>query len=157
MSGKDSSMADLSEKAAISIGEVHHTATRDGKTEWRLDAKTAEYAPGSGKVFFRDLTAVFYMRDNREITLTADRGVLEKDTNDIEVSGNVLVIDERFRLKTQRLAYEHGPKVIYTRQAVRVVSEAWDLEADSMSMDLDTQNMRFEGKVRGTFDEMFSL
>jgi LPS export ABC transporter protein LptC len=153
--GQENPLAELSGNAGISIGEVHHTATKDGKTEWRLDAETASYAPGRQEVTFNRLTVVFYAEDDREIKLTADRGVLKKDTNDIEVTGNVLVMDDRFSLKTERLDYSHGEKVISTSEPVRVKSESWDLEADSMSMDIDTRRTTFEGKVRGIFNDAF--
>ena len=154
MKDQESPLAELSENAGVSIGEVHHTATRDGRTEWRLDAETAEYAPGKQEVTFRKLTVVFYPENDREITLTADRGVLKKETDDIEVSGNVLVSDEGLLLKTERLDYKHDKKVISTSEPVHVKSDSWDLEAESMSMELNTGKTVFEGKVKGLFNNV---
>jgi LPS export ABC transporter protein LptC len=157
LDGGNSPLAIISEEASVSIGKVHHTATRDGKTEWKLDAKSADYFPGKQEVMFKDLSAVFYLEDGRQVELTADRGVLQKVTNDIEVTGNVQVMDDRFELNTQKLQYEHASKSISTSERVRLVSEGWDLEADSMAMDLFTRKTRFEGRVEGFFDETFSF
>ena len=157
LDGANSPIAVISEEASVSIGQVHHTASRDGRTEWKLDAKSAEYLPGKEQVLFKDLAAVFYLEDGRQVVLTADRGLLQKDTNDMEVSGNVVVVDDRFRLNTEALRYEHGAKKISTSKRVRVISESWDLEADSMAMDLNTRKTKFEGRVEGFFDERFSL
>ncbi len=154
--GRENHLEELSGNAGISIGEVHHTATKDGKTEWRLDAETAEYALGRQEVTFKRLKVVFYAEDNREITLTADKGVLKKETNDIEVVGNVLVLDQGFRLETESLDYKHGEKAIYTSEPVHVKSDSWELDAESMSMDLETRKTTFKGKVRGIFSDVFS-
>jgi LPS export ABC transporter protein LptC len=150
-------LANLSEDVSISIGTVHHTATRDGITEWQIDAKSAEYIPGKQEVLFKDVNAVFFVENNRKVTLIADQGILKKDTNDIEVTGNVLVIDDMFQLKTSRLVYDHQSRVMTTSARVEVKSDSWDLEADSMRLDLNTRKTRFEGKVIGIFSEMFSL
>ena len=91
------------------------------------------------------------------MTLKADLGILKKDTNDIEVAGNVLVIDNLFRLMTSKLVYEHHSRVMSSSAHVEVKSDSWDLEADSMKLDLNTRKTRFEGKVKGIFSEMFSL
>jgi LPS export ABC transporter protein LptC len=153
----EAQLAKLSEDVSISIGTVHHTATRDGVTEWQVDAKSAEYIPERQEVLFKDLSAIFFVENDRKVTLVADRGILKKDTNDIEVSGNVLVIDDMFRLKTSQLVYEHQNRVMTTSAHVEVKSDSWDLEADSMRLDLNTRKTRFEGKVKGIFSEMFSL
>jgi LPS export ABC transporter protein LptC len=150
-------VAKLSEDVSISIGTVHHTATRDGITEWQVDAKSAEYIPGKQEVLFKELNAVFFVENDRKVTLIADQGILKKDTNDIEVSGNVLVIDDMFQLKTSRLVYEHQSRIMTSLTRVEVKSNSWDLEADSMMLDLNTRKTRFEGKVKGIFSEMFSL
>jgi LPS export ABC transporter protein LptC len=153
----EAQLAKLSEDVSISIGTVHHTSTRDGVVEWQIDAKSAEYTPERQEVLFKELNVVFFVENDRKVNLIADQGILKKDTNDIEVTGNVLVIDDMFELKTSRLAYEHQSRVMTTSTHVEVKSESWNLEADSMRFDLNTRKTRFEGKVKGIFSDMFSL
>ncbi len=157
MNRGEAQLTQLSEDVSIAIGTVHHTSTRDGVTEWEIDAKSAEYIPEKEEVLFKDLSAVFYVGEDRKMTLVADQGRLKKDTNDIEVTGNVLIIDEMFQLKTSRLVYEHHNRVMTSSARVEVKSHSWDLEADSMRLELTTRKTRFEGKVKGIFSEMFSL
>jgi LPS export ABC transporter protein LptC len=157
MTRGEAHLTKLSEHVSISIGKVNHTATRDGVTEWQIDAKSAEYIPERQEVLFKDINVVFFVENDRKVTLKADQGILKKDTNDIEVAGNVLVIDKMFRLMTSRLVYEHHSRVMTSSAHVEVKSESWDLEADSMRLDLNTRKTRFEGKVRGIFSEIFSL
>ncbi|MFO8083486.1 MAG: LPS export ABC transporter periplasmic protein LptC [Desulfobacterales bacterium] len=153
----DAQLAKISDDIGISIGAVEHTATREGVTEWQIEAETAEYFPGRQEVVFNDLTAVFFLENQGQVILTADQGVLKKDTNDIEVTGNVLVKDDMFTLKTHRLYYKHQDRIMTSPDPVEVVSDSWDLEADSMSLDLSTRKARFEGKVKGILGENFSL
>ena len=42
-------------KASISIGMAHQTATRDGRTEWSLDAASADYMDTKNQAVFKDL------------------------------------------------------------------------------------------------------
>ena len=157
MTRGEAQLAKLSENVSISIGTVHHTATREGVTEWQLDAESAEYVPGKQEVLFKKVSAVFFVEKDRKVTLVADQGILKKDTNDIEVTGNVLVKDEVFQLKTSQLLYEHKSRIMASSSRVEVKSDTWDLEADSMKLDLNTRKTRFEGKVKGIYSEMFSL
>ncbi len=157
MTRGEAHLTKISEHVSISIGTVHHTATRDGVTEWQIEAKSAEYIPERQEVLFKDINAVFFVENDRKVTLVADQGILKKDTNDIEVTGNVLVIDDMFQLMTSRIVYEHQSRIMSSSAHVEVKSDSWDLEADSMKLDLNTRKTRFEGKVKGIFSETFSL
>lgn len=155
--GEKIQLTEIAENVGISIGAVEHTATREGVTEWQIEARTAEFFPGKQEVVFKNLTAIFFMENNQQVVLTADQGILKKDTNDIEVSGNVLVEDDMFKLKTSHLYYDHQQRTMTAVSEVEVRSDSWDLEADSMALDLKNRNTRFEGKVRGLFGENFTL
>lgn len=153
----EAQLTELSEHVSISIGSVHHTATRDGVTEWQIDAKTADFIPEKQEVHFKDLNATFFVENDRKVFLSAEKGILKKNTNDMEVTGNVLVTDNIFQLKTDSLFYEHENRIMIAKNRVEVISESWDLEADSMKLDLNTRKTKFEGKVKGIFSEMFAL
>lgn len=155
--GGEIQLTEIAEDVGISIGAVEHTATREGVTEWQINARTAEFFPDRQEIIFKNLTAIFFMENNQQVVLTADQGILKKDTNDIEVSGNVLVEDDMFKLKTSRLYYDHQQRIMTSVSEVEVMSDSWDIEADSMALDLKNRNTRFEGKVRGIFGENFTL
>ena len=65
------------------LGKVHQTATRDGVKEWDLVAGSAEYNDAENQVEFKDVAATFFLKDNQEVSLNADRGVLQTDSRDM--------------------------------------------------------------------------
>jgi len=143
--------------ANISLGKIHHTATREGRTEWSLDANSANYINEKKQVILHELSLTFFLEDDREIFLTADQGILRTDTNDIQVTGNVVVEDPNFLLKTENLHYEHNNRKIYSKVRVRIERNSSHITADSMSLDLNTNKTLLQGKVEGTFGENFTL
>lgn len=143
--------------SSLSIGKVEQTAVRNGTREWKLEAGKAEYIENTQQVLMKELSVTFFLEDGRNAVLTADEGILNKASNDIEVMGNVLVIDERFRLETERLLYDHSNRIIKSNSPIRLISGKWDLRADSISMNLATRKTRFKGSVDGIFKENLLL
>ncbi len=143
--------------ASLSIGKIEQTAVRNGTKEWKLEARKAEYIENTQQVLMKELSVTFFLKDGGNAVLTADEGILNKASNDIEVTGNVLVIDERFKLETERLRYDHSSRIIESNTPIRLISAKWDLRADSISMNLATRKTRFKGSVDGIFKENLSL
>ena len=157
LSSHHTSETSLSEDTSLSIGKVEQTAVRNGIKEWKLEAGKAEFMENTQQVLLKELSVTFFLKDGRNSVLTADRGILNKVSNDIEVMGNVLVIDDRFRLETRSLNYDHSRRIIESSAPVRLISEQWDVRADSMVMNLKTRKTRFEGSVDGIFKEDLPL
>ena len=150
-------LANLGDKANVSLGSIQHTATRDGVKEWTLEAKSARLIEKEKHLILKDLSLVYYMRDGREVYLTAREGILNTASNDIEVTGNVVVISEPYELKTEKLNYKHRNRKIYSNVPVRVISTTSYLGADAMSFDLNTNKVQFRGNVEGIFAEKIRL
>ena len=96
-------LSSIKEGANLSLGKIRQTATRDGKKEWSLEADSANYMEAENKVDLKNLSVIYYLEDNREVYLEADRGILQTDTNDIEFSGNVVIRNEPYQMKTEHL------------------------------------------------------
>ncbi len=150
-------ISSIQSKANISIGRVHQTATRNGITEWSLDARSAHYIDAKKQAVLQDLSVTFFLKDGKKIYLTANQGNLKTDSNDIEVTGNVVVKNESYRLKTEKLHYEHGGRIIFSKVPVEIIGDSFNIAADSMSFDLNTSKTLLEGKVEGTFSENVTL
>ena len=149
----DPLLSDDQNKASISIGKVHHTATKDGKKEWSLVADSAHYIEKENRALFENLEVVFYMDDGGEVSLTADRGYLQTDSNDIQVEGNVLVDNGTYRIETMALNYNHESRRLHTDDRVKVSGEWFTLSADAVAVDLNTQKSEFQGNVKGVLSE----
>lgn len=143
----------LQDGADMSIGKIHQTATRDGKREWSLEADSAQYIEDKKEVILKQLSVTFYLDDGDKVYLTAQRGVLNTDSNDIEVSGNVIIIKDTYRLTTEKLNYANKQRVIFTRSPVLLTGEDSRVSANSASLDLNTKTIKLKGNVESTISE----
>ena len=153
----DIPLSSFKKDAEISLDRVRQTATRDGITEWRLDATSAEYNNEGKQALLKDLSVTFFLEDGKQIDMTAKRGTIKTDSNSITASGNVVVIYDQYRLDTQQLRYGHHRRLISTRTPVNIRGKAFDLRADSMLVNLKTKRTVLKGNVKGVFVENIQL
>ena len=153
----DSFASPIPEDANIAIGKVHQTATKDGATEWSLDAGSVTYFDTRKKALFDDISVTFYLKDGSQIYMTADKGVLQTESQDIEVTGNIVVKNIEYRLQTEILQYNHKQRMIHTKTPVRISGESFKMTADSMSIDLNRNQARFKGNIKGSIHEKANL
>ncbi|MBW2411634.1 MAG: LPS export ABC transporter periplasmic protein LptC [Deltaproteobacteria bacterium] len=143
----------LQDGADMSIGKIHQTATRDGKREWSLEAESAHYMEDKKEVILKDLSVTFYLDNGDEVYLTAQRGVLNTGSNDIEVSGNVIIKKGTYRLTTEKLNYENKRRIIFTSSPILLTGKDARVSANSASLDLNTNTIRLKGSVESTISE----
>ena len=143
-------LSSIKEGANLSLGKIRQTATRDGKKEWSLEAGSAHYVENEKKAVLKDLFITYFLKDNREIYLEAEEGILKTDTNDIEFSGNVVIRNEGYRLKTRRLSYEHERRLIFSNDPVKVSGEAVNLSARSLEYNLNLNTILLSGNVEAS-------
>ena len=153
----DTVLSDDQNQASISIGKVHHTATKEGKKEWSLVADSAHYLEKENKALVENLKVIFYMEDGKEVSLTADHGYLQTETNDIQVEGDVLVDNGTYRFETSALNYFHQSRRLHTDAPVKVSGEWFTLSADAVSVDLNAEKSEFKGNVKGILSENMLL
>lgn len=150
-------LSTIQDGADMSIGKIHQTATRDGKREWSLEAASAHYMENKKEVILNELSVTFYLDDGDEVYLTAERGVLNTGSNDIEVSGNVIINKDTYQLTTEKLNYENKQRIIFTRGPVLLTGEDARVSANSASLDLNTKTIILKGNVESTISENSSL
>lgn len=144
----------LEDRANIAIGTVRQTATKDGRTQWRLNAQSARYINAEKKAILEKPAVFFYLQDQTDISLTAQQGVLKTDSNDIRVQGEIVMKGQGYELTTETLWYAHGQRRLHTDTPVAITGKGFKLAADSMSVNLDTRQTLFKGNVRGIFGEL---
>ena len=143
--------------ATLSIGKIHQTATRKGKMEWSLEASSAHYIDKTSQMVLKDLSVIFFLKDNSEVTLSADRGILKTESNDIAVSGNVVLNNKEYKLLTEKLNYAHARRVLYSSAPVIITGTSSQLAADSISFDLNSNKITMEGSVEAAIAKNFKL
>ena len=144
-------------KANISIGEIHHTATRNGKKEWTLNAVSARVMGDQKQTIVEKPSVVFFLNDGGKVDLTAKQGIIETASNNMTAKGNVVVKNGQYTLKTENLYYHHKTRVLVSKAPVKITGEMFDLKSNFMVYNLKTKKTRFRGKVRGTINEAMSL
>jgi LPS export ABC transporter protein LptC len=134
------------------LNQVNHVATRDGKTEWTLDADSAQYDRASGKTMFKAVDATFFLEEGEKVHLTGKDGVLMSGTKDMEVSGSVVVRSGPYVLNTEQLTYKHSAKIVSTDSPVKIEGDLLHVTGDSMVFDLGTDRLVVSGGVKAVFD-----
>jgi LPS export ABC transporter protein LptC len=145
----------LKDKATLSLDKVDHTATKNGIKQWSLKAKTANFYQGSNEARFNTLTLVFYTDNGQPVTLTADNGRLDTETNDISTSGNVVVVNGPYTLETETLQYNNKERILTAPVPAKITNELSHITADRMTMDLNTTITVMDGNVKGVIHGIF--
>jgi LPS export ABC transporter protein LptC len=148
-------VAMLPENTQVLMHSFEHTATRDGKTQWHLAAESAGLT-GSEKLVLKAPEVVFYRENGHNIFLTAKTGVLNRKSNSITVSGNVVARTEGYRFETDSAFYDHGRRFLNSKTPVKIIGSLGELTADTMTYDLGTNQATFNGHVKGVFSDQIS-
>ena len=149
-------LSSIKDGANLSLGKIRQTATRDGKKEWSLEAGSAHYIENENKAVLKDLFITYYLKDNKEVYLNADQGILNTETNDIEFSGNVVVRNEEYKLKTEKLDYQHERRFISSDVPVHILGDDADVTANSLTYDLNADKIVLTGNVVATISRNFA-
>ncbi|MFH1980286.1 MAG: LPS export ABC transporter periplasmic protein LptC [Pseudomonadota bacterium] len=139
----------IPENTEVTLTNIEHTATSDGRTQWRLTAEKALLTDGKQQLLLTRPSVVFFTEDGREITMTGERGTLVTQSNDIAVEGHVVVSNRDYRLVTEALRYSHGDRVLTSDLPVSIEGRWVSLTAQSMRVDLNASTAVFEGTVKG--------
>jgi LPS export ABC transporter protein LptC len=137
----------IQQNASLAIGNVHQVSTRDGIKEWILDARAAHVIDESKQLMLEDVAVVYFVKDGKEVRLTASRGRLKTETKDIEVTGQVVLTYSDYTLKTEQMNYDHGRKMLFSSTPVTIIGDAINLKADSMKYDLTANQTWFQRNV----------
>ena len=139
----------IPENTEIALSNIEHTATSNGRSQWRLTAEQARLTEGKRQLLLTRPSVVFFMEDGREVMLTADQGVLDTQSNDIAVDGHVVVSNRDYRLATEKLRYSHGDRLLMSDAPVAIDSRWAALTAQAMRVDMNSGTAVFDGNVKG--------
>jgi LPS export ABC transporter protein LptC len=141
----------------MTIGDIHQTATRNGKKEWQLDATSAHYIDSEKKVRLDNIDMLFFLKSQQKVHLTANTGILETESQNVSVKGRVELESEDAQLKTEELHYLHKNRFIFSESPVKIIGDAFELSAESMTLDLEDGRAVLKGNVQGTFYDDIAL
>jgi lipopolysaccharide export system protein LptC len=135
---------------AMHVERIHQSSTKDGRTEWNLDAASAQYLLPEKKMLLTDLFVTFFTKEGQKVYLTARHGTVRTDSHDMEAHDDVVVYNDVYRMKAERMTYAQESRVITCDTPVKIISQAGEILADSLAMNLNTNRLVMKGHVNGT-------
>jgi len=150
-------VSSIQDGAGMAISCVRQTAVRNGIMEWCMDAASAEYLNAENRAEFISPAVTFFMEGRDKIMLTAEKGTVRTDSNNISVSGNVVVKDADYVLKTEALKYDNADQMFLTNTPVALSGTDFNLTAESASLNMKSRQAVLKGNVRGTLREDIQL
>lgn len=130
-------------------------ATEEGIKTWEMEARAAQIYEKLKKTYIQDFKTSLYEEGELASILSARRGILDIATNNMEATGNVVVISAKgSRLETEELHYlsptgnQRGKFV--TEEFVKItepdrITTGYGLEIDS---DLENAKIKRDVKVK---------
>lgn len=150
-------VSSIQKDISMVMSKVQQTASRNGITEWSLNAASAALNESQKQAVFTSPVITFFARDQGRVHLEADQGVVRTDTNDIRASGHVLLKNGEYTLKTREVNYSHEKRFFSMQAPVEIQSMDMNLAADSAWFDLNARKAFFQGNIRGSFGEGLQL
>ena len=131
-------------------------ATEGGVKTWELEAKAAQIYENIKKTYLQDFKTSIYEEGKLASILSAQRGILDMATNNMEATGNVIVTSAKDScLETEELHYLSSPGkkkkgMFVTEEFVKItepdrVTTGYGLEIDS---DLENAKIKRDVKVK---------
>ena len=148
---------DIDAAAALKLNFLEQVSKKNGITEWKLKASSATLLKKEDKAILKDVAVIFYTKDNNKVLLNADEGILNTKTHDMTFLKNVVVRQETYTLKTEKLHYEKKPHIIHSDAKVRLEDRESVITADSMQTQLNQNRTILQGHVKGKFSESFDI
>ncbi|MBU0994011.1 MAG: LPS export ABC transporter periplasmic protein LptC [Proteobacteria bacterium] len=143
----------INKDASLSIKKVHHTATKNGLKQWDLTAETADFYEDRNEIQFHQINIIFFLKNGDGVTLTAKHGTLNTETNNIDISGDIVAVSENGTLETEKLQYLDKRHIIVGNTPVKLMGNTFSISANRMTLDLVTERTQFEEKIKGMFSE----
>ncbi len=143
----------LAENVDLALDDFHYTQNEDGKRVWTLDADRAEYLGGTSLATLDVVRLIFYEQgDLGDVHLTADRGELHEDTQQVDLYGHVVVTTDRGdRLITDSLHFDDRRRRLTTADPITITSKEVRLTGVGLQVDIDQGRMVVKENVHTLF------
>jgi LPS export ABC transporter protein LptC len=121
-----------------------------GDTRWVLRADSASVFREKRQVEAENVEIEFFENEEHVSTLTADRGILQQVTDDLEARGNVRVLSkDGALLETAVLYWDHQKARIHTPEYVEITKDGDVLTGVGLEADPGLDRVDIKEHVRG--------
>ena len=134
------------------LDKVHYEQIdEDGRREWELFAKGAQYEKDNKKVALTSITVSFFSREGTVYKLAADRGELFTESQDVNLSGNVVAeTAEGYTIRTDTIKYIARDKKVSTADPVSFSSREMVMTGKGMVIDLEEEKLYILEEVKAS-------
>jgi len=133
--------------AQLVLRQISHNATRGGQLEWSVNADDGWYDPKTHTTVLNHLEVVFFNESTKDIRFTARDGILDNDTNNLELGGEIKVEKDDITLITRGASYDYETRIVKTRAPVEITSSMFTLTGKAGEMNVTDQHVRLKGRV----------
>ena len=126
----------------------------ESKQDWVLKAERARAVKSGTEWSLNKVNVIFYAKNNLQYTVKGNLGVLNIESKDMLISGDVSVITTNgYLMETPELQYSSSKKVFEALSQVKVFSpkdkngKNIKIEAEKLNVDLATNDLSLKGNV----------
>lgn len=147
----------INKKSTISLEGIHHTAIKGGVKDWSLDAESANYLLEDSEAVFSTLHVTFFREKKDTVLMSADSGTWHTESNDLDVTGHIMLKNKQHVLQTEKLRYIHKKRTLTTLTPATITGEVLKTTADKMIYNLDKNLICLDGNITGMIGEGIGL
>jgi len=126
------------------IEKLHLVSTIQGQKRWEMNADSARLYQTQKQAYADAIYGQFYKRDKLVSTLTADKAIINTETNATQADGHVeLVTENGSKLETDKLNWDPITDEIKTDSRVHIYKGTDDITATGLVADTQLNNIRF--------------
>lgn len=142
-------LAALPKQIDLALDQLHYTQNENGQRSWTLDADKAEYQREQSQAVLSKVRMQFYHAGEAgDIQLTAEHGLLQQKTGQVEVWGQVVVKTERGeQLFTERLQYDHQQRQLTSAEPIRMLAKQMELTGTGLQIDIESGRLEVNNDV----------
>jgi LPS export ABC transporter protein LptC len=138
--------------ADLQLNRVKYTETREGIIEWELEADSVRYFEDENTLFFEQVKATFFGKNQGTYVLVGKRGKVNTQTKAIEVFDGVkLDSSDGYRMQTQSLRYQAERRELTTSDPVEMSGPQLRVQGTGLIVEIDRQRMKILQRVTTTF------
>jgi len=133
----------------LDVKDVLFTEVGESGEKWEVRAQRARYFRKEQKAVFDQADIRLILPEGRTFRISGDRGNMNTQSRNMELSGNVVVqSDNGDRFTTDRLQYTHVKKLVYTEYPILLENARMRISAVGMKLFLDRKEVALLKKVK---------
>lgn len=143
------------ESAAQVMVGINVVETRDERKDWELWADRAVSVYGEGDLELENVKVRFFGTDGVDFLVTGERGVVEAETKNMEVQGEVIMKSSNgYTFNTDNLVYDSEHRLLGSNSPVKVLGprlpervKRLRINGMGMAVDLLSESMKIRSDV----------